>query len=373
MCGATTVPGFRTVRPVVQPGFPVTDSSHDGVPAPRRILLVTGLSGAGKSSILRILEDLGHEVIDNPPLGMLDEIVTRAEQPVAIGVDSRTRGFDATAVLAALARLRVNPELQAELIYATAEESVLLRRYTATRRRHPLAVRGTVKEGIEAEIALTARLRAAADVVIDTSDLPPPELRQIVETRFGRWGGRMAEGLTVALMSFAFPAGLPREADMVFDARFLRNPYYDPDLSTLTGLDGAVAAYVEADPDYRRFLDQIDGMLELVLPRFVREGKKYATIAIGCSGGRHRSVTLVEALAGRLADRAGTGDGPESESHIEKASGPSDVQSAIADGRGAWSVIVMHRELARQGRCSWRWASRPKEYAADVVEGRYSS
>ncbi|WP_338029709.1 RNase adapter RapZ [Gluconacetobacter tumulisoli] len=351
----------------------MTDSSHDGVPAPRRILLVTGLSGAGKSSILRILEDLGHEVIDNPPLGMLDEIVTRAEQPVAIGVDSRTRGFDATAVLAALARLRVNPELQAELIYATAEESVLLRRYTATRRRHPLAVRGTVKEGIEAEIALTARLRAAADVVIDTSDLPPPELRQIVETRFGRWGGRMAEGLTVALMSFAFPAGLPREADMVFDARFLRNPYYDPDLSTLTGLDGAVAAYVEADPDYRRFLDQIDGMLELVLPRFVREGKKYATIAIGCSGGRHRSVTLVEALAGRLADRAGTGDGPESESHIEKASGPSDVQSAIADGRGAWSVIVMHRELARQGRCSWRWASRPKEYAADVVEGRYSS
>ncbi|NVN13714.1 RNase adapter RapZ, partial [Nguyenibacter vanlangensis] len=112
----------------------MTDSSHDGVPAPRRILLVTGLSGAGKSSILRILEDLGYEVIDNPPLRMLDEIVTRAERPVAIGVDSRTRGFDAAAVLTELGRLRLDPALQAELIYATAEEGVLLRRYTATRR-----------------------------------------------------------------------------------------------------------------------------------------------------------------------------------------------------------------------------------------------
>jgi RNase adapter protein RapZ len=359
----------------------VTDSSHDGVPAPRRILLVTGLSGAGKSSILRILEDLGYEVIDNPPLGMMDEIVTRAEQPVAIGVDSRTRGFDAAAVLAALARLRVNPELQAELIYATAEESVLLRRYTATRRRHPLAMRGTVKEGIEAEIALTARLRAAADMVIDTSDLPPPELRQVVEMRFAPRRDRMAEGLTVALMSFAYPSGLPREADMVFDARFLRNPYYDADLSALTGLDQAVADHVASDPDYRRYLEQIEAMLGLVLPRFVREGKKYATIAIGCSGGRHRSVTLVEALARRLAEQAGTCDRPKSPSHIEMGMGPTDVQSGTTnangdvpgDTQGAWPIIVMHRELARQGRCNWRWASRPKEHAADVVEGQYSS
>lgn len=362
----------------------MTDSSHDGVPAPRRILLVTGLSGAGKSSILRILEDLGYEVIDNPPLRMLDEIVTRAERPVAIGVDSRTRGFDTAAVLTELGRLRLDPALQAELIYATAEEGVLLRRYTATRRRHPLAMRGTVTEGIRAEIDLTARLRAAADMVIDTSDLPPPELRQVVEMRFGPGRGHVGEGLTVALMSFAFPAGLPREADMVFDARFLRNPYYDPDLSVRTGLEADVAAYVAADPDYRRFLDQIAAMLDLVLPRFVREGKKYATIAIGCSGGRHRSVTLVEALATHLATR------PHNDSHIDKAIAPSDVQSDTvesdmadsgadggaqggADMTGAWSVIVMHRELARQGRSSWRWASRPKEHAADAAEGQYSS
>ncbi|WP_183480330.1 RNase adapter RapZ [Komagataeibacter kakiaceti] len=310
---------------------------HEDTPLPRRILLVTGLSGAGKSSILRILEDLGHEVIDNPPLGMLDEIVARAERPVAVGVDSRTRGFDASAVLAALARLRVNPALSAELIYATAEESVLLSRYTATRRRHPQAAHGTVKEGIEAEITLTSPLREAADVVIDTSDLPPPELRQLVEARFGEWSAGGLDGLTVALMSFAFPAGLPREADMVFDARFLTNPYYEPTLSAMTGLDAAVAEYVERDPDYQEFLDRIVGILELVLPRFVREGKKYATIALGCSGGRHRSVTLVEALARRLAQRAG------------------DIHP-----HEPWPVVVMHRELARQGRSSWRWANRPR-------------
>ncbi|BAK84200.1 ATPase [Komagataeibacter medellinensis NBRC 3288] len=322
----------------------MTDTMVEDTPHPRRILLVTGLSGAGKSSILRILEDLGHEVIDNPPLGMLDEIVARAERPVAVGVDSRTRGFDASAVLAALARLRVNPALHAELIYATAEESVLLRRYTATRRRHPQAVHGTVKEGIEAEIALTSPLREVADVVIDTSDLPPPELRQLVEARFGEWSAGGLDGLTVALMSFAFPAGLPREADMVFDARFLTNPYYDPALSAMTGLDAPVAEYVARDPDYQEFLDRMVGLLELVLPRFVREGKKYATIAIGCSGGRHRSVTLVEAMALRLARQAGG-------THHE-----------------VWPVVIMHRELARQGRSSWRWASRPRAQATTTEQ-----
>lgn len=307
-------------------------------PVPRPILLVSGLSGAGKSSILRILEDLDHEVIDNPPLGMLDDIVARAERPVAIGVDSRTRGFDASAVLEALARLRMNPNLCVELIYATAEENVLLRRYTATRRRHPVALHGSIKEGIEEEILLTAPLRAAADLVIDTSDMPPPELRQFVESRFSPWQERSGQGLTVALMSFAFPAGLPREADIVFDARFLRNPHYDPLLAPKTGLDEDVAAYVAQDPDYTAFLDQIHGMLQLVLPRFVQEGKKYATIAVGCSGGRHRSVTLVEALAQRLAAPDGMG---------------------AYKGASHWPIMIIHRELARQNLSAWRWARKP--------------
>ena len=312
----------------------------DDTPAPRRILLVSGLSGAGKSSILRILEDLEHEVIDNPPLGMLDDIVARAERPVAIGVDSRTRGFDASTVLEAMARLRMNPHLRVELIYATADESVLLRRYTATRRRHPLAPHGSIKEGIEEEIALTAPLRAAADLVIDTTDMPPPELRQFVESRFSPWTGGAQEGLTVALMSFAYPAGLPREADIVFDARFLRNPHYVPELAPKTGLDADVAEYVAEDRDYLTFLNQIHAMLQLVLPRFVQEGKKYATIAIGCSGGRPRSVTLVEALAKRLSAPDGMGS---------------------YEGAGKWPIMVMHRELARQGITSWRWARKPVE------------
>lgn len=310
---------------------------------PRRILLVSGLSGAGKSSILRILEDLDYEVIDNPPLGMLDDIVARAEQPIAIGVDSRTRGFDPSAVLEAVARLRINPALAVELIYATAEESVLLRRYTATRRRHPLAAHGSVKDGIDDEIVLTAPLRTAADLVIDTSDMPPPELRRFVESRFSPWQARSGQGLTVALMSFAFPAGLPREADIVFDARFLQNPHYDPQLAPKTGLDADVADYVAKDPDYPQFLNQIHAMLQLVLPRFVQEGKKYATIAIGCSGGRHRSVTLVEALAERLSAPDGMG-------HYK--------------GSGQWPIMIMHRELARQGLSGWRWARKPVDTAS---------
>lgn len=312
----------------------------DETPVPRRILLVSGLSGAGKSSILRILEDLDHEVIDNPPLGMLDDIVARAERPVAIGVDSRTRGFDASAVLEAVARLRVNPNLRVELIYATAEESVLLSRYTATRRRHPLALHGSIKEGIEEEILLTAPLRAAADLVIDTSDMPPPELRLFVESRFSPWQESSGQGLTVALMSFAFPAGLPREADIVFDARFLRNPHYDPALAPKTGLDADVAGYVAQDADYLPFLHQMHSMLQLVLPRFVQEGKKYATIAIGCTGGRHRSVTLVEALAHKLSAPDGMG-------HYK--------------GSGQWPIMIMHRELARLGLSAWRWARKPAD------------
>ncbi|MCE0743715.1 RNase adapter RapZ [Acetobacter sicerae] len=323
----------------------VTSQTADEVPL-RQILLVTGLSGAGKSSILRILEDLGHEVIDNPPLGMLDEIVARGNRPIAIGVDSRTRDFDTSTVLEALARLRMNPHLRAELIYAAADEATLLRRYTATRRRHPLAPHGSVKEGIDSERDLTGKLRAGADLVIDTSDLSAPELRRLIETRYGTWHSGPDEGLTVVLMSFAFPAGLPREADMVFDARFLRNPHYDPVLAPQTGLDRPVAAYVEADPDYKPFLNQILGMLRLVIPRFVQEGKKYATIAVGCSGGRHRSVTLVEALGRKLADIS---DSPGGE-------GP---------------VAVVHRELARLGitgsdSAAWRWARKPADDKADI-------
>jgi UPF0042 nucleotide-binding protein len=282
---------------------------------PRRVVLVSGLSGAGKTSILHALEDLGFEAVDNPPLAMVADLIAQGERPLAIGVDARTSGFRAEAVLRTIDRLKRNPGLRIDLVFAAADEAILLRRYTETRRRHPLAPEARVSDGIAAEIALLAPLRASADLLIDTSDLPPGALRALIEARFGA-GADQGRGLVVSLMSFAYPAGLPREADLVFDARFLRNPHYDPALRPLTGLDPAVKAYIEADPDHATYLRQVTAMLALLLPRFVAEGKKYATIAIGCTGGRHRSVHLIERIAGHLQEQG-------------------------------WGVTRIHRELAR--------------------------
>ncbi len=290
-------------------------------------MLVTGLSGAGKASILRALEDLGYEAIDNPPLSFVETLVGRGDRPLALGLDARTLGFDAPLVLATLDRLRLNPGVKPQLVYAMAEPAALLRRYTETRRRHPLAPGGRVIDGIEREVSLTLALRGAADLIVDTSDLPLPRLRQLIEERF-RLDGPVATPMTVTLMSFAFPDGLPREADMVFDARFLRNPHYDPILRPRTGLDPQVAAYVEADPEYEGFFAALVTLLRLVLPRFVQEGKKYATIAVGCTGGRHRSVRTVERLAPILAELGRDG---------------------VQPGGPAWLVTAVHRELLKSG------------------------
>jgi len=269
--------------------------------AARPFVLVTGLSGAGKASILRALEDLGFETVDNPPLAILDSLVEDGEGPLAAGIDARTRGFDAAEVLAALGRMRGRERAAPTLVFAAAEEDVLLRRYTETRRRHPLAPGGPlgsrVLDGIRMEAALLAPLRDAADVVLDTSNLPLPELRRLIEARFRLDG---APGLSIQIQSFAFPRGLPREADLVFDLRFLANPHYDPALKALTGRDPAVAEYVAADPDFPAFWTRLTGFIEPLLPRYVAEGKKYLTIAVGCTGGRHRSVFLAEKLAAHL-------------------------------------------------------------------------
>ena len=285
----------------------------------RRLVLVTGLSGGGKASILRALEDLGYEAVDNPPMPLIEDLVAGTDRRLAIGVDARTQGFDAATVLATLDRLRTDPALDPALVFAQAEPDVLMRRYTETRRRHPLAPQGMVSDGIAAEETMTERLREQADMVIDTSDLPISALRMMIERRFGadsNVGGQA--GMLVALVSFAYPSGLPRDADLVFDARFLRNPHYDPILRPRTGHDAEVGAYVEADPDYAAFLDQVTELLALVLPRFVAEGKKVATVAIGCTGGRHRSVHIVETLAATL-------------------------------GQDGWRLHVAHRELAKTG------------------------
>ena len=287
---------------------------------------MTGLSGAGRSSILRVLEDLGYEAVDNPPVTLIEELACRAEGAIAIGIDARSRGFDAAAMLAAIERLRQMDTLAPELVFAFAEEGPLLRRFTETRRRHPLAPEGPVTDGIARETVITLPLRAAADLVIDTSDTVLPALRQLVEARFAA-PHSSRRSLTVSLLSFGYPRGLPKEADLVFDARFLRNPHYDTHLRPRTGMDAEVAAYIEADPDFPRFFEQIVAMLRLLLPRFVQEGKKYVTIAVGCTGGRHRSVRIVEKLAAQLRN---TGC----------------AQQAGLD-MPAWQVTVAHRELQK--------------------------
>ena len=295
-------------------------------PARRRVVLVTGLSGGGKASLLRILEDLGYEAVDNPPLRLMEDLIVRGERPTAIGIDTRSQGFDPCELLAIFARLRRNPALHPELVFMHADEGVLLRRFIETRRRHPLAPTSRVGDGIAAETALTAPLREAADMLLDTTDLKLPMLRGIVEARFG--GGAIdIAGMSVSLISFAYPAGLPREAELVFDARFLRNPHYVPTLRDGTGLDPDVSAYVEADPDFWTFVDKVTDLLSLLLPRFVQEGKKYASVAVGCTGGRHRSVRIIEILAERLRKLGASGDrGPQ---------------------EAAWRVGVTHRELLR--------------------------
>jgi UPF0042 nucleotide-binding protein len=293
-----------------------------------RVVLVTGLSGSGKSSVLRALEDLGYEAVDNPPLPMLEAMVSRSDRSLAIGVDARTRGFDAERVLQTLERLRGDPSLRPELVYTWADETTLLRRYTETRRRHPLAAHGRVAEGIAREEALTAALRKQADLVIDTSGLPLISLRQLVERKFGPFDDN--NQIVVSLVSFAYKFGLPREADLVFDARFLRNPHYDPILCPRTGLDPEVGAFIAADPDFVTFFAKMTELLAMLLPRFVQEGKKYATIAVGCTGGRHRSVYLIERLASHLATRI------------------AEAKAAGETGAG-WRLHVMHRELAHEG------------------------
>ncbi|HEY4044619.1 MAG TPA: RNase adapter RapZ [Rhodopila sp.] len=319
-----------------------------------RVVIVTGLSGGGKASILRALEDVGFEAVDNPPVTMLEEMIASGKggpgnRKLAVGIDARTRGFDATALLAAVARLRSQPEFWLQLVYAWADESTLLRRYTETRRRHPLSPQGVVAEGIAAEIALTEPLREAADLVVDTSDLPIGHLRRLIERHFGADSGLAR--LAVSLVSFAYPKGLPREADLVFDARFLRNPHYDPILQPRTGLDPAVGAFVEADPDFAIFFSRIAELIELVLPRFVQEGKKYATITIGCTGGRHRSVHLIEKLANHLTSRAAD-------------------RQANGYGSVSWRVFVTHRELVREGEADTFLMDRPvaRRDETDIVK-----
>jgi len=266
----------------------------------RRLVLVTGMSGAGRSLALKILEDFGYEAVDNLPLDLLEVLVPEGEapRPLAVGVDIRSRRFAVQPLIDRIERLSPRPDLAVTLLFLDCENQVLERRFTETRRRHPLAQERPVADGIVAERRLVAPLRARADLVVDTSQFNPADLRRVLGGHFGLARG---PGMSVLVTSFSYRNGLPRAADLVFDVRFLANPHYDPALRDLDGRDSRVAAYIEADGAFADFFARLTGMLAPLLPRYAQEGKSYLTIAVGCTGGRHRSVAVAEKLAAWLA------------------------------------------------------------------------
>ena len=265
-------------------------------------LVVTGLSGAGKSTVLKALEDLGFEVVDNLPLALFDRLLEPGEasalpRRLALGIDSRTRGFDAEAIAARVRALR-GEGVDVRLLFIDCGSDELMRRFSETRRRHPLALDRPAADGIAAERALLDPLRRWADVVIDTSDFRAADLRAHIADRFDAGAGHAP---TLTCLSFGFARGLPRDADLVFDMRFLANPHWDVTLRPLTGQDPAVAAFVAADPAYAPAVDRIADLLLTLLPGYGAEGKAYLTIAVGCTGGRHRSVAVAHELHARLS------------------------------------------------------------------------
>ena len=274
-------------------------------PAAKEILIVTGLSGAGKSTVLKTLEDLGWETVDNLPLRLLDRLLGSpqpagaggGDHPLAIGIGARTRAFDPARIIERISTLRERHGHDVGMLFLDCDGGELERRYSETRRRHPLALDRPAGDGIARERELLTPLRDWANRLIDTTSMTANELAQQVRATFD---SNDANAPVLSVMSFGFARGLPRNADLVFDMRFLRNPHWDPVLRPGTGLDPAVASYVAADPAYEAALAQIEALLTLLVPRYRAEGKAYVTVAIGCTGGRHRSVHVAERIGARL-------------------------------------------------------------------------
>jgi RNase adapter protein RapZ len=283
------------------PDSPATSTTTAQRDTRRPFVLVTGLSGAGRGTALAALEDMGYVAVDNVPLPLLGDLMRSTAgspgemaAPLAFGVDTRTYGFDPHDLVRRIRELRLRADLTARLLFLDCDSETLLRRYTESRRPHPLAPDRPVKDGIGEERKQLGWVRDSADLVIDTSALSPHAFKQLL-------GGHFALGRSlstrIAVMSFSYRRGLPREADLVFDVRFLKNPHYEPALKPLTGRNPAVAGFVASDPGYQPFIGSLKGLIGPLLPRFDAEGKSYLTIAIGCTGGLHRSVAVAEELA----------------------------------------------------------------------------
>lgn len=282
----------------------------------QRSVLVTGPSGAGRSTAIRALEDMGYEAIDNLPLSLLPRLLDDGgpDKPLALGIDVRNRDFSTNALIEAIDRGAHVKSAPLQVLYLDCRAEVLQRRFSETRRRHPLAPAESPDEGIAREFDLLGPIRARADILIDTSEMSPHDLRKELES----WFAAKDEGhLAVTVQSFSYKRGLPRGLDMVLDCRFLRNPYWEASLRTLDGRAPEVADYVKGDPRFTEFSSRVIDLAQMLLPAYVAEGKAYLSIGFGCTGGQHRSVTMAETLAEALA-------------------------------QAGWQVSIRHRELERR-------------------------
>jgi RNase adapter protein RapZ len=282
-----------------------------------RLVFVTGPSGAGRTTAIRVLEDIGYEGIDNIPLSLVPRLIDGAPlgRPIVLGLDVRNRDFNATALIELIDHLTRDPRVSLEVLYLDCAPEVLIRRYSETRRRHPLAPSETPTQGVEREIDLLAPIRVRADHLIDTTELTPHDLKAEISALFDPGpAGR----LSVSVQSFSYKRGIPRGVDMIFDCRFLANPHWEPGLRPLDGRDPAVAAFVRADPRFAEFLHRVSELLLFLLPAQLDEGKAHLAIGFGCTGGQHRSVAMAEMVGNALAE-------------------------------AGWPVSKRHRELERRG------------------------
>lgn len=287
-----------------------------------RSVIVTGVSGAGRTTAINAFEDIGFETIDNIPLSLLERVFEGPARlpPMAIGIDVRNRDFSVDTVLAVLNRIEAAPELDAEVLFLTCDPKVLVRRYSETRRRHPLAREGAPLDGIDREMDLLAPLQNRADHLIDTSEMSPHQLKSEIGLRFG---GEGFNDLALSVESFSYKRGLPRGVDMIFDVRFLDNPHWNADLRPLDGRDAAVTAFIAKDPKFDPFFEKMSELVLYLLPAYKSEGKTHLAIGLGCTGGQHRSVAVAEKLSNTLAEKG-------------------------------WRVSTRHRELERRGRTTPR-------------------
>ncbi len=266
----------------------------------QRLVLVTGPSGAGRSTAINVLEDLGYEAIDNLPISLIPRLLDGPLRPgpLALGLDVRNRDFSAANLIELIDRLTRRPNVLPEVLYLDCAPDELVSRYNETRRRHPLAPTQSPLQGIEAERDLLVPIRARADVLLDTTGLSPHDLK----AELARWFDLAPDKrLSVSVQSFSYKRGVPRGIDVMFDCRFLNNPHWDPALRALDGRDPAVADYVTSDPNFAAFFQKVRDLVLFVLPFHLQEGKTHLAIGFGCTGGQHRSVTLAEKMAESLA------------------------------------------------------------------------